>query len=347
LVVALGILAMVLSFAGVIFRVSLDSYRLAAANAEILQKVRVITEQLNADFRGLRKDGEILVFWRAAGTSSPTSVDPNRPFAFERFDTIMFFASGDFYSYAANPALRGDTARICYTLANIPSSTASGFDRPQAQPASQRMLARTQHILLPPPNSMNPDDPLGMGAFDDQRWRDWNSSDESDAISVQGWLLMSDAIKADVLSVIGDVEVAGTYASSQHTVAGGVLLDRTRPALLGALLCEGVGQFKVQGWSDTQQRWIPEVDPDGDGTLRNDSDFYLDRATGNLHPKNIPGLRYPGGPVNLRNQSPQIDQDWRRVPGLGRALKFTFTLYDSRGLTKNGRTFTHVVYLDD
>ena len=27
------------------------------------------------------------------------------------------------------------------------------------------------------------------------------------------------------------------------------------------------------------------------------------------------------------------------------ALKFTFTLYDSKGIIKNGRTFTHIVYI--
>ena len=44
---------------------------------------------------------------------------------------------------------------------------------------------------------------------------------------------------------------------------------------------------------------------------------------------------------------PDLDEDhFALIPGLGRALKFTFTLYDSRGLIKKGRTFTHIVYLD-
>jgi hypothetical protein len=37
----------------------------------------------------------------------------------------------------------------------------------------------------------------------------------------------------------------------------------------------------------------------------------------------------------------------RDIPGLGRALKFTFTLYDSKGILQNGRTFTHIVFLDN
>jgi len=60
--VAMGILVIILSFAGIIFRVSINSHRTAAANAEIMQKLRAITSQLNADFKGLNKDGEIFEF---------------------------------------------------------------------------------------------------------------------------------------------------------------------------------------------------------------------------------------------------------------------------------------------
>ena len=45
LLVAIGILAVVMSFASVIFRVSIDAYRTAIANAEIMQKLRAITNQ--------------------------------------------------------------------------------------------------------------------------------------------------------------------------------------------------------------------------------------------------------------------------------------------------------------
>jgi hypothetical protein len=39
------------------------------------------------------------------------------------------------------------------------------------------------------------------------------------------------------------------------------------------------------------------------------------------------------------------EEHFYEIPGLGRALKFTFTLYDSKGVIKEGRTFTHIVYL--
>ena len=72
LVVAVALLALVLAFSGIIFKVSIESYRTAAANTEIMQKLRVITDQLNADFRGLQKDAPLMVWFQ----QDPT--DPNQ-----------------------------------------------------------------------------------------------------------------------------------------------------------------------------------------------------------------------------------------------------------------------------
>ncbi len=357
LMVALGIMALILSFAGVIFRVCIDSHRMALANAEIMQKFRAITEQLETDLRGLRKDGEILLFWRAA-RKDPTSPS-NAPAAFERFDRIMFFATGDFQTYgtyrlgSANPkVLRGNLARICYGLANGPSVVPADPNRPQMQKPTRRRLARTQHLLIPPAATVDANDPLGTGAFTDSQWREWTSQKEYDGISLRGWTLIPLARKADIISVVGDVSIASNSLNSvKNETAGGITVDTARPEMLHSLLCEGVGQFEIQGWSDARQRWIPEVNPDGDADLTDDTDFVLDGA--DIHPTNIPGLWYPRGPVILGKDAQeaytgQMDEEhFNVIPGLGRALKFTFTLYDSRGLIKNGRTFTHIVYLDN
>ncbi|MBN2131949.1 MAG: type II secretion system protein, partial [Sedimentisphaerales bacterium] len=148
MVVALGILALVLSFAGIIFQVSIDSHRMALANAEIMQKLRVITEQLEADLGGLNKDGEIFIIWDAERKDGYPGANQNDPAAFERFDRIMFFATGDFQTYGDNPVVHGNLARICYTLANRPSRSASGDPcRPEEQKPETRILARTLHIL--------------------------------------------------------------------------------------------------------------------------------------------------------------------------------------------------------
>ncbi len=348
LVVALGIMALVMSFAGVIFRVSTDSHRLALANAEIMQKLRAITEQLDSDFRGLRKDGEVLVFWRAERKANYTGANRNAEEAFDRFDRIMFFADGDFQTYRASPAVRGNLARVSYALASGPSANPAEPNRPQSQKPERRILARTEHILVAPSTATDPCDPLGTGKFTDSQWRDWLSSAESDSISMRGWELIPLAKKVDILSVIGDVEVGlGEQNTSKKNVTiGGVTLDPNKPDSLHAFMCRGVGQFKVQGWSDAENRWIPQVNPNGDASLKDDSDFILEGDE--MHPRQIPGVWYPRGPAIFGNrQITTLSGDFNTIPGLGRALKFTFTLYDSRGLVKGGRTFTHIVYLDN
>jgi hypothetical protein len=56
-----------------------------------------------------------------------------------------------------------------------------------------------------------------------------------------------------------------------------------------------------------------------------------------------------GGPSFLNNRFRELlnQERFEEIPGLGRALKFTFTLYDSRGIIPEGRTFTHIVYIGD
>ena len=93
------------------------------------------------------------------------------------------------------------------------------------------------------------------------------------------------------------------------------------------------------------------ADPDGDGDL-SDTDFFLST------PDAVPGVWYPydppyNGVIKIANSDVDNDPNvlnearFDEIPGLGRALKFTFTLYDSKGVIKEGRTFTHIVYLGD
>ncbi|MEN6336284.1 MAG: hypothetical protein ABFE01_18675, partial [Phycisphaerales bacterium] len=128
-----------------------------------------------------------------------------------------------------------------------------------------------------------------------------------------------------------------------------VLIDPAQPESIHSLFCQGVGQFMIQGWNDEKDRWMPEVNPNEDDSLK-DSDFLLTKDQKEMDP-NRPALWYPRGGTSLHDPNlpvDQIDQDhFNQIPGLGRALRFTFTLYDSRNLIKNGRTFTHIVYLDN
>lgn len=349
LIVALAIMALMLSFAGVIFRVSIESHRLALANAEIMQKLRMITGQLDADFRSLRKDGEIFIVWSAKREADYAGPNPNSPSAFERFDRIMFFTTGDFHTYGPNPQ-RGNMARIGYTLARGPSTNAAEPNWPEMQRPHRRILARTQHILIPPEN---PADQLDTTGFATDEWLAWNSQQQVDHISLEGWKRLPASQKIDMFSVIGSVTIRNEdtgQTSTTERAARGVLIDRSQPESLSSLFCEGVGQFMVQGWSDAHNRWIPQVNPSGDDSLA-DTDFLLNAAGADLHAEDSPALWYPRGGLTLGSMTyPAEEIDEARlhlIPGLGWALKFTFTLYDSRNLIQNGRTFTHIVYLDN
>jgi len=342
LLVAIAILAIVLSFAGVIFRVSIDSHRIAIANAEIMQKLRAITDQLNADFKGLRKDGEIFIVWTA---SLKAGANPNDPNSYERFDRIMFFADGDFQSYGVNhPIVRGNLARICYMLAkrgNLPV---------QQQNRAKRILARSQHILTAD-TSIPYVDPNTFST--DQQWYIWNNLLEYDKMFLEEWKNIPWQNKQNMLSVITDVRVDSPTVPDR---VWGANVNPADPNSIHKLLCEGVGEFKIQGWFDAQRRWIPEHDINGDGRLTGaaDSDFFLISGTNQPNPDSWPRVLYPYPPYgnvtinNINYPRQWVDEaHFYMIPGLGQALKFTFTLYDSKGVIKNGRTFTHIVYLGD
>lgn len=346
LIVAMGILAMVMGFASVIFRVSIDAYRTAMANTEIMQKLRAITDQLNADFKGLNKDGEIFIAWVAKAIAPGGEID-NDLDGYERFDRIVFFANGDFQSHGSSPTIRGNTARICYLLARRLSPVpGQPWVKIVGQKRHERILARNQHIMTDDPALPNFLDPNN---FTDGQWYQWNNLYEYDKMSVEQWKRIPFETKQNMLSVITGIKVG---ASTVVEDFWGSNIEPADPDSTHMLLCEGVAEFKIQSWYDAQQRWIPEVDPDGDGSLA-DTDFIM-ALGGGLDTEAVPGVLYPyppNGGVRIRNidyPRAQVDKaHFNEIPGLGRALKFTFTLYDSKGILKEGQTFTHIIYLDD
>ncbi|MEA3227276.1 MAG: type II secretion system protein [Planctomycetota bacterium] len=346
LLVAMGILAMVMAFASIIFRVSIDAQRTAMANTEIMQKVRAITNQLNADFKGLNKDSEIFIAWVAKPVSEGAPKD-NDLDGYERFDRVVFFADGNFQSHGSDPTIRGNTARICYMLAKKPAQIPGQPPvKVDIQKARERILARNQHIMTADsalPGFLDPNN------FTDSQWYEWNNRYEYDKMSLEQWKQIPYDDKNNMLSVITGIRVGAPTVSEN---VWGSVIDPADPDSIHMLLCEGVAEFMIQSWYDAQQRWVPQVDPDGNGDLA-DTDFLL-ATSGGLEPEAVPGVLYPNPPhggVRIRNITYPRDQVDREhfgdIPGLGRALKFTFTLYDSRGILEEGRTFTHIVYLDD
>ena len=352
LVVSIAILVMVISFAGVIFKVSINAHRTAMANTEIMQKLRAITDQLNADFKDMRKDGVILVAWKA--------VYDNNIGRYARFDTILFFANGDFQSYRRHNGkiVRGNTARVCYMLAKdgygVPAIRAWG------QKPERRVLARSQHILTadiglaPFPDLASI--PIPFTPADNARYEAENNLYEHDRESLVSWRIgapqagtLRDKLR-EMLTVCTDVKFGGGIAEY-----GGLTVSASEPNTIHMLLCESVGELKIQGWYEAERRWFPKVDPDYDGDF-SDSDFFT-TGGGAIDESRRPAIIYPrwnfeSGNIGIGNNGiypPDLlkESNFDFIPGLGRALKFTFTLYDSRGILKDGRTFTHIVYLGD
>ncbi len=266
LVVAVALLAMMLGFASVIFRVSIEAYRTAGANTEIMQKLRAVTDQLNADFKGQiwNPQGKVLFNYN------------NKV----RSDSIVFFANGDFqstgqYEYGGtDKTVVGNVASIFYGQANIPSYTPE-----ERQDPKKKILVRRQTILIFDPCS------------------DWEDKELDD---------LAEYCNEDKKSSLAELIANPSFDANDLMDTD---FDPNDVNDLVMYMVKGVDDFTIQyvGWDDTFKKfneWRPE-----------NEDIEL------------------GG--------------WENKSFTPLALKFTFTLYDSKGIFENGRRFTHIVYLGD
>ncbi len=307
LVVAIALLVIMLGFSGVIFKSGIGSYRVAKAQADIMQRLRAITAQLDSDFKGLRKDAPMFIWFK----QDPS--DPN-----QRLDRIMFFANGDFQG-TRNP-IAGNVARIYYG---------------QAQDVS--LFARRQHIsvfgLVPLFPTINANGLLSISSTN-------NDANEHDSISLSQWQVI-------------DQNSINSGRTISACLENRPVINFAAATGLHMLFCKGLGSFAIQ-WSyvDTTATgprllWWPSNDPDGNPVTL-DSDFGslgMNLKTFGFHfnVADPPTTDYP-----LWFSAAQAKgQYYVTKPAYPQALKFTFTLYDSKGIFKDGQTFTHIVYLGD
>jgi prepilin-type N-terminal cleavage/methylation domain-containing protein len=384
LLVAIALLGALLASSSVVFQKAVQSERIARATAEITRKLHVITDQINRDFRGLHKDGEIMLLW----VPNPVDDDGDETIdRYERLDRVVFYTNGDFATYHAQPIpdpsdpttiigykhITGKEARVCYTF----GKNSTGI-KPKDQHPTERVLLRTQHIYTSDSDLFRwPILPLSASSTDELDFRDNYFTYEYDNRTMAEWMSIpyNDGSptpppggKATMLSIITGVEVGPTDMPASEW---GPTFDADDPYTVHMLFSEGVGQFSIQGWyyddgfnnlygkfNPPIHRWFPmlDLDPDDDDLLTS-SDFLLS-GTGVLHPTDVSRLFYHSiygrhvmGPDPLpAGTTPQYNlplnqANFNIIPGLGRALKFTFTLYDSKGIFKDGKTFTHIVYL--
>jgi len=265
LIVAMAVLAIVLSFAGLIFRVSIDSHRMALANAEIMQKLRVITEQLDTDFKGVILDYGGVV---KARVFTYTIDDEDGEVEMEiNTDSVVVFAQGDFQS-TGQYDIDGEIVTISGNVAALyygPPDLDSYARLPEPR---ERILLRRQTILA---SEVSPEhsDPNG----------------EYYATSLHQW-----------------------YAGS--------------------------GSADWDGWVE-----MPVIEP---GDIKANQPMYLAKGVDNFTVYYLERDDPIGTDALAWQRRLDNDRENIRPP---RALKFEFTLHDSRGIIKNGRTFTHIVYL--
>jgi type II secretory pathway pseudopilin PulG len=127
LVVAVGVFALLLSFIGVLFNANIDAHRTAGANAEIMQNLRAITDQLDRDFSEICRDGYLLLHSGVTGGFHA--------------DRLYYFSAGDFQSWF-DTNVRSNIARVYFGHDTISLSDAN-------MPASRWRLARDVMLLTP------------------------------------------------------------------------------------------------------------------------------------------------------------------------------------------------------
>jgi len=290
LVVAIAILVMVITFAGVIFKVSINSHRTAAANAEIMRKLRAITDQLNADFRGLGKNGYLVIHSEVLpGRIEYANSNP----ADYRADRLYYFTTGDFQTWLF-PNVRSNITKVYF------GHDSNSLTNP-AVPASKWSLARDVRLITPGYAGLD---------HDDFRYAQFKA------------------------------EVAVTEADAASVLTSGIPIDIHDPCAVRGLMCQDVGEILIE-WTD--------------GTKYPDNSlawfgFSVPRTIGIL---GVIPPRPEYDPVeNVDTSVPPADYVAAWTPDIPaqywpKALKFTFTIYDSRRILEQGRLFTHIVYFGD
>ena len=372
LLVAMSLLVMLLGLSGMVFNTTVAAHRAAGATIDVSRNLRAVTEQLNADFRGLRKDAPLTLWFEL------------NPATNQRYDQIQFFADGDFqttkqyFDGTGNKTLYGNMARIYYghgwqvdysnpTPGFIKKGyrqllTASGdsLDR-----ESSNILARRVHMSINEP-AMVPFFPRAdlinniLRTFPPSLN---NFFEYDNSVSLALWKqLLSSQSNCDLFLFTCFNNSYDTDPLTFRQTVGRPVVSMENLDFLHNLLAQGVVQMQVQ-WAYTNEdlivsatgltpvpplfsgvRWWPSVDPDGD-PLTNDSDF-------STMTQDQIGVFFemPGGTSYV---------NWFPIQSCGTngvafkstfypaALKFTFTLKDSNGIFADGKTFTHIVYIDN
>ncbi|MBL7106561.1 MAG: type II secretion system protein, partial [Phycisphaerae bacterium] len=143
LLVAVGVLGLLVAFSGYIFEVSIDSQRTAGANTEIMDKLRVICDQLNADFGEIRTDGYLVLQSRVSDRYEYKEDELNNEPNLFHDDKLYYFSTGDYQSWF-DEGVESNTARIYFG-----HDSSSIYDNTLRPYVSEWSLARDVLLLTP------------------------------------------------------------------------------------------------------------------------------------------------------------------------------------------------------
>jgi type II secretory pathway pseudopilin PulG len=269
-VTAIGILVMVVGFAGIIFKDSIESYRIAGANAEIMQNLQTITTRLDRDFSQVCRNGLLVIRFEEKTGRNETTKSTNTTPTPVRMDRIYYITTGDFQSWF-DAGTRHNAARVFWGH-NRDSLNNADWRNLKFTPLDKCRLAMDCLLLTPEPETTPVPD---------------------------------DCNKVSLVEFVSDQK--GDRAVLDNSVPAKFVVSTAVDPNVRQILCENVGEFKIE--------WIDEA------VSLYEGDYTLNWLSGSK----------AWGPAD----------EWPN------AIKFTFTLYDSKEILKGGRRFTHIVYLGD
>jgi prepilin-type N-terminal cleavage/methylation domain-containing protein len=377
LLVAMTLLVILLGLSGLVFNTSVKAFRAGTATVEMTRNLRALTQQLSADFQGLQAEAPMFIGFNFIDTDGDAIPDTH-------FDTIHFFANGDFQTtgqYNDGSGLKtvsGNMARIYYGHANT-----SGIDYDL-----NHILARKAHILTSdagifgvygeiPAITGSPMYVPFDGSFGgpEENLREFNTITLTNWINALNYYAGADGIvgTADDAQDNADRFINFCMSDAFRPVIG-----ITNPNTLHLLMSQGLIQMQIQ-WAYTYDdlndlsgigqgyfegvRWWPSVEEDrlwpninATTELLTTSDF--DAMTGGVPANPFGGyFNLPNGTNTVTNWYP-MQNCGTQIASTGtqmtfkddfypKALKFTFLVKDAKGVFNDGKTFTHIVYLDN
>ncbi len=385
LLVAMALLVMMLSLSGLIFSTTVKAHRAATATVDISRHLTAVTSQITSDLDGLRKNAPLFI--RFDHRANNRRFDAIHFFAGGDFQTtkqypVRWDSDGDGVLETSddfrNETIRGTLARIYYGHAN-----SVDFLRPPvtADFLTFQVLARKAHILtsydaltfdageipVVTAASGNPMYAPFAASFGLMQYPNPNpkytveNGWEFNTITLDQWI-----------NALNYKDGSNPPVNANHFIDH-CMANNSRPYVnlsdnetLHLLMAQGAMSFSVQ-WAYTPEdlngavtgftngvRWWPSRDPNGDGDDK-DSDFgspVMNKTAFGAHFNLAAGTTAADwfAVQNCCTANHPLSPTARiafKSTFYPKALKFTFTLRDGNGYFADGKTFTHIVYLDN